>query len=172
MAHTSGMTQMAHFHLDGTLVVAKLKRDLIGGGVYKDVTVRDGEGSERNVGTIMALDDMKPVMVPGTRGRFYFYDVAGTKGVYGARLIGGRAHACFPWRWEIMTAGMAVLNLLMALFWQISGSFAPLATVLGLACLVMAALFLRTRTGAMRRYRGDDACVPAAAQPSAADARI
>jgi hypothetical protein len=148
---------MAHYHVDGTLVVAKLKRRLIGGAVYTDVAVRREDGTHRRIGTVMALDDMKPAMVPGTRGRFYFYDVLGSKGIHAVRPVGGKAHAYFPYRWDLMSGGMAALNLMMALgWWLLAGSFAPFATALGLLCLIMSVMFLRTRIGAMRDYRADD----------------
>lgn len=148
---------MAHYHVDGTLVVAKLKRRLIGGAVYADVAVRREDGTHRIIGPITALDDMKGAMVPGTRGRFYFYDVLGSKGIYGVRPAGGTARAGFPFRWELMSGGMGALNLSMALgWWLLAGSFAPFATALGILCLVIGAIFLRTRIVAMRDYRADD----------------
>jgi hypothetical protein len=162
---------MAHFHVDGTLVVARLGRNLAGGGLYRDVTVREQGGQHRNLGTILALAHMKPAMTPGTRGRFYFYDVAGAKGIYGVRPLGGRAQAYFPHRWHLTTLGMGILNLLTALFWFLMGSFAPFAAAMGILCLVLAASVLRTRIGAMRSYRADDACVPGATELCAAEAR-
>jgi hypothetical protein len=162
---------MAHYHVDGTLVVAKLKRRLMGGAVYTDVAVRREDGTHRVIGTIMALDDMKAAMAPGTRGRFYFYDVLGSKGIYGVCPAGGLAHAGFPSRWELMSGGMGALNLSMALgWWLLAGSFAPFATALGLLCLVMAGIFLRTRIEAMRDYRADDRSAPSAADLRSADA--
>ncbi len=163
---------MAHFHVDGTLVVAKLKRNLLGGGVYQDVTVRREDGSHRNVGTLTVLSDMKGAMAPGTRGRFYFYDVLGSKGLYGARPIGAKARAHFPYRWDVMFAGMGALNLLMALgWWLIAGSLAPFAITLGLLCLTVEALFVQTRIAAMRAYRSDDPRAPSHAELRGAEAR-
>jgi hypothetical protein len=163
---------MAHFHVDGTLVVAKLKRNLMGGAAYQDVTVRCDDGSHRNVGTLTVLNDMKPMMAPGTRGRFYFYDVLGSKGLYGARPVGARARAYFPYRWDIMFAGMGALNLLMAIgWWLLAGSVAPFTITIGLLCLVIEALFVQTRIGAMREYHGDDPRAPSAADLRAAQVR-
>lgn len=163
---------MAHFHVDGTMVVAKLKRNLLGGGVYQDVTVRQEDGSHRRIGTLTVLSDMKPVMAPGTRGRFYFYDVLGSKGIYGARPVGAKAHAYFPYRWDIMFAGLGTLNLLMAVgWWLLGGSFAPFATGMGLLCLVIEMLFVQTRIGAMRDFRSDDPHAPSSAELRAANAR-
>ena len=163
---------MAHFHVDGTLVVAKLKRNLLGGGIYQDVTVRGEDGSHRNLGTLTVLSDMQAAMAPGTRGRFYFYDVLGSKGLYGARPIGARARVHFPWRWDAMFAGMGALNLMMAIgWWLAAGSFAPFAITLGLLCLVMEALFVQTRIGAMRDYRADDPRAPSPSELRGAEAR-
>jgi hypothetical protein len=162
---------MAHYHLDGTLVVAKLKRRLIGGAVYSDVTVRREDGTHRNIGTIMALDEMKPAMVPGARGRFYLYDVLGTKGIHAIRPVGGKAQAYFPYRWDLIFNVMGALNLFMALgWWLLAGSFALFATLLGLLCLAMGALFLRTRISAMRAYRADDPHAPTSSELRSADA--
>jgi hypothetical protein len=162
---------MAHYHVDGTLVVAKLKRRLVGGAVYTGVTVRREDGTHRAVGTIMALDDMKLAMVPGTRGRFYFHEVLGTKGIHALRPVGGTAQLYFPRRWEVMSTGLGALNLLMALgWWLLAGSFAPLAALLGLLCLATGFMFLRTRIGAMRDYRADDSPAPATPKLRSADA--
>jgi hypothetical protein len=162
---------MAHYFEDGTIVVAKLKRKLIGGAVYTDVTVRREDGSHRNIGTIMALEGMWPAMVPGTRGRFYFHDVLGSKGIHGVRPVGGQAHFYFPYRWDLMTIGMGSLNLLMALgWWLLAGSFAPFATALGLLCLTLGGLFIRTRIGATREYRADDPHARSSSELRSADA--
>jgi hypothetical protein len=163
---------MAHYHVDGTLVVAKLRRNLIGGGAYQDVMIRQEDGSHRSIGTLTVLDDMKQMMVPGTRGRFYFYDVLGSRGLYGARPIGAKARAYFPYRWDLMFAGMGALNLLMALgWWLLSGSFAPFALTLGLLCLVFELLFLQARVGGMKSYRADDPRAPSPAELQGAEVR-
>lgn len=163
---------MAHFHVDGTLVVAKLKRNLIGAGAYQDVTVRQDDGWHRNVGTLLVRGDMKAAMTPGTRGRFYFYVVLGSKGIYGVRPLGSKARARFPYRWDLMFGGMGILNLAVALgWWLLAGSFAPLASALALLCLVVEALFVQTRVGAMRAYRGDDPQAPTAGDLQGAQAR-
>jgi len=164
---------MAHQHVDGTLVVAKLGRRVFGGTVYTDVTVLRDDGSHRAIGTVLALEDLNPAMVPGSRGRFYFYDVAGTKGIHGFRPVRGKAHAHFPLRWDGVAGGIGGSNLLMALGWYlIGGSFAPFAILLGLLGAVLAALFLDTRTSAMRAYRADDASAPIAAELRAAGMRV
>jgi len=164
---------MAHQHVDGTLVVAKLRRSVFGGAVYTDVTVLSDDGSHSAIGTVLALDDMKPAMVPGSRGRFYFYDAVGTKGIHGFRPVRGKAHAHFPLRWDVMAGGIGALNLLMAIGWYLNdGSFAPFATFLGLLGLVLAALFFDTRTAAMRAYRQDDASAPSAAELRAVGVRL
>jgi hypothetical protein len=162
---------MSHRSVDGTLVVAQLKRGLLGAAVYKDVTVREPDGAHRKLGTLMVLDDMRHVMVPGRSGRFYLYDVLGSKGVHGFRPAAGPAHAYFPYRWEVMTWGVGALNLLMALTWLLmDGSFAIWTTGFGILGVVLGIMFLTTRISAMKAYRADDARVPGSSVPHAARA--
>lgn len=158
--------------MEGVLVVARLKRRVIGRAVYTDVTFRQEDGSHRNIGTLIALDDMKLRMAPGNRGRFYVYDLLGTKGVYGARTVGARPYVHFPARWHVMAGGVGLLNLLMALLWYlVDGSIAPFSIGPALGCSAIAALFLKTRLDAMRVFRVDDAAVPHLAELCTADAR-
>jgi hypothetical protein len=154
-------TLMAHEAVDGMLTVAKLKRGLLGGAVYTDVTIRRDDGDVRRLGTVMVLSNMTHAMVPGSRGRFYAYNVLGTKGVYGFRPHGRPSYGAFPVRFEMMLLGMAVANLLLAIFFVATGSgFAWLSGVTSLVTLAGGALFLATRLGAMRAYRADDPVIP------------
>lgn len=147
---------MAHRHIDGMLTVAQLKRGLIKGAVYKDVTVRTDQGDIRRVGTMMITTDMQYAMTPGSRGRFYFYDVWGTKGLYGFRPVGGEAHARFPTRWEIMGYGIGGLNLLLvAALYLLDGKLPLLSLIFGALGIVMGAVFTATRTAGMRAWNQD-----------------
>jgi hypothetical protein len=153
---------MSHGHTDGTLVVAQLKRRLLGSAaVYKDVTIRRGDGSTRNLGTILVLDDMRDAMVPGSQGRFYHYDVLGSKGVHGFRPVSGRAHARFPLRWDIMCWGIGLLNLLVVAMWlMLNGSYAYWASAFAIIGVIMGVMFTSTRIAAMKAYGADDAGPP------------
>ena len=163
---------MSHGHVDGTLVVAQLKRRLLGGAVYKDVTIRREDGSTRNLGTIMVLDDMRNAMVPGGRGRFYHYDVMGSKGIHGFRPVGGRAHAHFPYRWDLMSWCIGLLNLMVVAMWlMLDGSYAYWASAFGIMGIVMGVIFANTRVAAMRAYLADEATAPSARQLRAAIAQ-
>ena len=163
---------MAHVSIDGMVTVAKLKRGLLGGAVYKDVTIRKDDGDTRRLGTIMVSNDMKHALVPGARGRFYAYDVLGSKGVYGFRPACGRAHGRFPFRWEIMGYGLGVANLLVVLSWIILSAKMPfLTTALFIAMTGMGVLFTVNRLAAMRAYRADEVSVPSRADLRAASAR-
>lgn len=156
---------MAHGHVDGTLVIAKLKRVVLGGAIYTDVTIRRDDGTHEAIDTVVTADELKPAMVPGTRGRFYHYDVLGAKGVHGFRPLDGIARAYFPYRWDLMTSGLGAINLLVALgWWLLQGSFAPVAVISGTIGLVMGSLFLATRITALRSYHADDAVAPSGAE--------
>ena len=164
---------MSHQYVDGTLVVAKLKRSLLGGAIYADVTVRDREGGRTNLGTILAADAMRHAMVPGRSGRFYFHDLLGSKGVHGFRPLAGKASAHFPRRWEVIGWALGSLNLLTALSWLLlDGSFAIWAGSFGMVGIVMALLFRSERGAAMRAYRADEARAPGLADLRAAAAPI
>ena len=163
---------MSHSHLDGTLVVAQLKRSLLGGAVYKDVTVRETHGELKKLGTMMVLDDMRHAMVPGSRGRFYHYDMLGSKGVHGFRPVCGKPHGHFPYRWELMGWGTGILNLMMVLTWLATdGKIAFWSAGFGLFGVVLGMFFTATRIAASKAYRADDAVVPSKAQLEAAGLR-
>ncbi len=163
---------MSHDKVDGMVIVAKLKRRLIGGAVYQDVAIRRDDGDVRRVGTILALDDIRHALVPGSRGRFYVYDLFGTKGLYGFRPIGGNAHARFPQRWAIIFAMMGLLNLMVTAGWLLlDGRLAMLPTALAIMSITLSILFVCSRSAAMRTWRADDPDVRAAALMRASGAR-
>jgi hypothetical protein len=148
---------VSHQAVDGTLVVAQLKRNLLGGAVYKDVTVREADGNHRNLGTILVLNDMRHAMAPGSRGRFYFYDVLGSKGIHAFRPKGGTAHMHFPYRWDIMSWGLGVLNLMVAMAWyMLDGRIPYWTTTFGVLGIVLGVVFLTTRLSATKAYRADE----------------
>ena len=149
---------MAHERIDGMLIVAKLKRGLLGGAAYTDVAIRRDDGDVRRLGTLMILDDMKHALVPGSRGRFYAYNVAGSKGIYAFRPEGRPARGRFPIRWEIMMYSMGLMNILMAWYFFASGSgLRWLPLVFGILLPIFGIWFTATRMAAMRTYREDEA---------------
>jgi hypothetical protein len=163
---------MSQSHLDGTLVVAQLKRSLLGGAVYTDVTVRDCKGGLKKLGTLTVLDDIRHAMVPGSRGRFYHYNMLGSKGVHGFRPVCGKAHGHFPYRWELMGWGLGLLNLMLVLIRLLTeGKIALWSVGFGLLGLVLGVIFSATRIAADKAYRADDAVMPSKAQLKAAGLR-
>ncbi len=147
---------MSHFHVDGTITIAKLKRPLLGGAVYTDVIVRQDDGDQRRVGALMAHRDMRQAMVPGARGRFYFHNVLGSKGIHGFRAAGGQSLASFPGRWAGIFLSLGALNVALVAFWLMVGERIGWVTFgMGLACLILAGIYGVAGSAAMRAYRAD-----------------
>jgi hypothetical protein len=147
---------MSHRALDGTLAVARLSRSILGGTVYKDVTIRLAGGREERLGTLMVLDDMRPFMVPGTAGRFYVYDVGGSKGLHGFRAPNGDGHIGFPLRWERMMGMAGALNLFMAAFYLlVDGEFAYWSSFFGVFGIVLAIVFFSVRRSSEAAFAAD-----------------
>ena len=163
---------MAHEPVDGMLMVAQLKRRLLGGAVYTDVTIRRNDGDVRRLGTVLVLNDVDHAMVPGNRGRFYAYNVLGTKGIHGFRPVGRTAHGSFPQRFEVMLLSLGLLNLLLTVYFLSTGNgFAWISGATSLLGLTCGALFLRARTVAMRAYHQDDPNFTSKAEHRSARAR-
>lgn len=153
---------MSHFHIDGTITIAKLKRPLIGGAVYTDVTVRQDDGDQRRIGALMVHTDMRHAMVPGARGRFYFHNVAGSKGIHGFRPKGAQANGSFPGRWAGIFLALGLLNMALVAFWLMVGERIGWFTFgMGLACLILAGVYGVAGSFAMRAYRTDNPRGPA-----------
>ena len=106
---------MMHRPIEGTLMVARLKRSLLGQSSYSGVTVRRMDGSQEAVGDIVISDKLRDALVPGASGRFYFHDVAGTRGMHGFKPAGGAVRMVFPMLHERMFAAFGGLNLALAL---------------------------------------------------------
>lgn len=163
---------MSHFFIDGTITTARLKRPLIGGAVYTDVTVRQDDGDQRRVGAMMVLNDMKHAMAPGARGRFYFHNVLGTKGIHGFRPASGAGLGSFPGRWVIMTLVFGLLNLSLVAGWLLLGDgFGAFTFATGLTCLSLSAAYAIVGSAAMRAYRADQPRGPARGKLRPAPAR-
>lgn len=149
---------MSHFHIDGRIAVARLKRPLLGGGVYTDIVIRQDDGDQRRVGTLMVHSDMRHAMVPGARGRFYFHNVLGSKGIHGFRAAGGQGFGSFPGRWIGIFGSLGLLNMALVAFWLMIGERIGWLTFgMGLACLILAGIYGAACNAAMRAYRADDA---------------
>lgn len=147
---------MSHRILDGTLAVARLSRSVIGGAVYKDVTIRFAGGREERLGTLMVLNDMRPFMVPGMAGRFYVYDVGGSKGLHGFRAPSGEGRIGFPLRWERMMGIVGALNLFMAAFYLlVDGEFAYRSSFFGVFGMVFAVVFFSVRRSSEAAFAAD-----------------
>jgi len=148
---------MAYEAVDGMLTVAQLNRSLFGGVIYTDVAVRRDDGDVRRLGTIMVIGDMKAAMVPGTRGRFYAFNVLGTKGIFGIRQFGRPPRCAFPVRFEVTSLALGLIALLLTAYFVATGSgFAWVSGLTSAVSLVSAAMYARERVSATRLFRTDD----------------
>lgn len=162
---------MPHFFIDGTITTARLKRALIGGAVYTDVTVRQDDGDQRRIGAMMVLNDLKHAMAPGARGRFYFHNLLGTKGIHGFRPGHGEGRGSFPGRWVATSLIIGLLNLSLVAGWLLAGEgFGPFTFATGLLCLTLSAAYAAVSSAAMRAYRADEPRGPTSGTPRPAAA--
>jgi len=106
---------MMHRPIEGTVMVARFKRSVLGQSSYSDVTVRRMDGSHETFENVVVSDTLRDALVPGQSGRFYFHDVAGTRGMHGFKPACGAARMAFPVLYERMFAAFGALNLLLAL---------------------------------------------------------
>ena len=106
---------MMHRPIEGTLMVARLKRSLLGQSVYREVTVRRGDGRQEAIGDIVISNKLRDALVPGASGRFYFHDIAGTRGMHGFKPGGAAAaRIAFPMLHERVFAAFGGINLMLA----------------------------------------------------------
>lgn len=160
---------MPHFFIDGIITTARLKQPLIGGATYTDITIRQDDGDQRRIGAMMVLNDMKHAMAPGARGRFYFHNLLGTKGIHGFRPAGGTGIASFPGRWIFVTLAFGLLNLSLVAGWLARGEgFGAVAFAAGLICLTLSGAYGIVGRAAMRAYRADEPHGPGTPRPARA----
>ena len=127
---------MMHRPIEGTLMVARLKRSLLGQSVYSDVTVRRMDGTQEAIGDIVISAKLRDALVPGASGRFYFHDIAGTRGMHGFKPAGGAARMAFPVLHERVFAAFGALNLVLAVgLLLLSGELRLLPLLVGVLAL-------------------------------------
>lgn len=141
---------MMHRPIEGTLTVARLKRSLLGQSVYTDVTVRRMDGSREPIGTIVISDTLRDALVPGASGRFYFHDIAGTRGMHGFKPAGGAARMAFPMLHERMFAVFGGINLLLALgLMLLTGDLRLLPLLIGVLAMTGWVIYRASRQAIM-----------------------
>ena len=164
---------MAHHSIDGTLMVARLQQQAFGQDVYQDVTVRGADGNQVNLGRQMVSATLRDLMVPGTAGRFYFYNFAGNKGVYAFRSPGAAVRLAYPAvRLDMISLILGILNFAMAAIWLFGEGelrffhlfFGLFSTVLGIVLLVER----RAATRAAMTDRADEQTRSGGARPAIA----
>ena len=112
---------MMHRPIEGTLTVARFKRSLLGQSVYDEVAVRRMDGSHEKFDNVVVSDELRDALVPGASGRFYFHDIAGTRGMHGFKPAGGAARMIFPVLHERIFAAFGALNLTLAIGLMLMG---------------------------------------------------
>ena len=147
---------MMHRPIEGTLMVARLKRSFLGQSVYTDVTVRRMDGSHEPIGTIVIADQLRDALVPGASGRFYFHDIAGTRGMHGFKPAGGAARMIFPMLHERMFAAFGGVNLLLALgLMLLSGDLRLLPLLVGVLAMTGWVIYRASRQAIMHDSEHD-----------------
>lgn len=147
---------MMHRPIEGILTVARLKRSLLGQSVFTDVTVRRFDGSHERIGDIVLSDRLRDALVPGASGRFYFHDVAGTKGMHGFKPAGGTARMAFPTLHERIFAAFGGLNLALAIGWLLlTGNLRLLPLLVGVLAMTGWVIYRASRQAIMHDSQHD-----------------
>lgn len=153
---------MYQMNVDGTLMIAKLKRRVKGGAVYEDITFRRSDGAVESVGSMRITDGLTDAMVPGTRGRFFFVEMVGVRAMHGFQGLDGRVAQSLSPLYERVAMIVAALNI--ALFLNVLIGAGRIG--IGLALLAAGASIAAYTLAAARRgcIRAFDAHLPPTAR--------
>jgi hypothetical protein len=147
---------MAVSTIDGTLEEAVVKRSYARVIAYERLRFRLADGGEKVVNKIVAEKGLAERLQPGTRGRFYLFQVADHKGVCGLRDASGGAWFAFIKGTEnvmllsIAVGATALLLSLLLRTWLTS--WAVISLLIGAPMFI---LYRRARQEAERRFAED-----------------
>ena len=145
-----------HRPIEGTLTVARLKRSLLGQSVFTDVTVRRIDGSHEAIGNIVVSDSLRDALIPGASGRFYFHDVAGTRGMHGFKPACGTARIAFPILHERIFAAFGGLNIALAIgLMLLTGELRLLPLLVGVVAMTGWVIYRASRQAIMHDSQHD-----------------
>lgn len=145
-----------HRPIEGTLTVARLKRSLLGQSVFTDVTVRRIDGSHEAIGNIVVSDSLRDALIPGASGRFYFHDVAGTRGMHGFKPASGTARIAFPILHERIFAAFGGLNIALAIgLMLLTGELRLLPLLVGVVAMTGWVIYRASRQAIMHDSQHD-----------------
>jgi hypothetical protein len=112
---------MATSTIDGTVEEAVLRRRRNQLSVYESIKFRLDDGSTKTWTKAQVMNNVVPLLAPGTRGRFYLFTGVDNRGVSGVRTDDGReAFGAVKlleqaWIWALVIAiVLLVLNLALS----------------------------------------------------------
>ena len=148
---------MAVSTIDGTLEEAVVKRTFARVISYERLRFRLADGGEKVLTKIVAEKGLAEHLQPGTRGRFYLFNVVDHKGVCGLRDASGGAWFAFIKGAEngmlICAAVGATALLLSVLLRTWITSWAVISLLIGVPMYIA---YRAARLEAERRFAADD----------------
>lgn len=150
---------MTNYAVDGTLIIARLRRKLPGGdSLFDEIIIQKPDGSASTMKSARVSGDVLRNMVPGIRGRFYLFDVAGSKGVAGFRGSDGTTAYRFPTFFEVVMGALVALNILvLGARFLIDRSIGFVPLTLAVLTLIMMLFFTQARIASRHRFDQDSA---------------
>ncbi len=107
---------MAISTIDGTVEEVVIRRRRSQGSFYDRIKFRLDDGSTKTWTKAHVANKVGDLLVPGTRGRFYFYRALDLRGLGGVRTDDGRAVFCVPRFNEYAGLGIAFSMTLLTVF--------------------------------------------------------
>ena len=151
--------------IDGTIEAVTLQRVDGKSVLYKSITIRMGDGSERLLAKVAAAPAVAEMLQPGVAGRFYGYRAIDHRGLFGARTVDGRSNFVVPSGNERIMLMMALVGpaaFLITLFTR--SAIMVLALLLSILGAVGFVRYRKTRIEAKALYDADANRVPSGAQ--------
>jgi hypothetical protein len=132
-------------------------------GAFKSIRFRLDDGSERTEKGVMTAPPISDEIEPGTRGRFYLFQAAGSRGIHGMRKPDGTTLYAFPDNERKLAMFATMLAVCYLAYHLVAGELIGWGVIA--AALGGAAWFYLTkaRKEAKARFDGDAGHKPAPA---------
>ena len=142
--------------IDGTVEAATPPKSNGKRVIYKNITFRLADGTERRFGNLVVAPSVAEMLQPGSTGRFYGYSAIDHKGMFAARTQNGRSDFIIPSGNERNMKMMMIVGALafaVTLFARNGIMF--LAVIVGIAGAIGYVRYRKTRLEAQTRYNAD-----------------
>jgi hypothetical protein len=147
---------MATSTIDGTVEEAVLRRRRLKASFYDRVKFRLDDGSTKTWTRAHVANDVGDLLVPGTRGRFYFFTAIDHRGISGVRTADGREAFGVNRINEYAGLGITIsMTMLTILYITMLDKVSIWALVLAILGLPMFFLYRQNRVDAEKAFRAD-----------------